>query len=186
MQIGKFVDALLKIHQAKQKGNKLFEDEGSKVHVQVNGIKLPKDDRRQLLRITMPHCVVPDPVDVCLIVKDLQKGLKVDHEPTVNIFSELLADKGVRNVTKVMSLRELKVEYKPHEAKLSMSKQYDVILADDRIIRLLPKFLGKHFYKKKRFDLHSTQYYSEFVFIYPFQISHPSQPSGKRLEKRNQ
>ncbi len=90
--------------------------------------------------------------DVCLIVKDLEKGLKVDHEPTVNHFKELLSDKGVE-VSRVMSLRELKVEYKTYESKTALCHSHEAFFADERIMRLLPKFLGNAFYKRKKFPM---------------------------------
>ena len=101
---------------------------------------------------TLPHCCVPEPRDVCLIVKDLEKGLKIDHEPTLNHFNEALEEKGVDNITQVISLRELKVEYKQYEAKHSLCQKFDIFLVDERILRLVPKFLGKPFYSKKRYS----------------------------------
>ena len=53
----------------------------------------------------------------------------------------------------VISLRELKVEYKQYEAKIQLSNKFDLFLADDRIIRMVPQFLGKSFYKKKKIPL---------------------------------
>merc|ERR1719330_1851488 len=49
--------------------------------------------------------------------------------------------------------KELKVEYKQFEAKIQLSNKFDLFLADDRIIRLLPKFLGKPFYSRKKLPL---------------------------------
>ena len=85
-------------------------------------------------------------------MKDLEKGLKVDHEPTVNHFKGLLAEKGVE-VARVMSLRELKVEYKSYEAKTALCHSHEAFLVDERILRLVPKFLGKPFYKRKKFPM---------------------------------
>ena len=87
-----------------------------------------------------------------MIVKDLEKGLKIDHEPTLNHFNEALEEKGVDNITQVISLRELKVEYKQYEAKHSLCQKFDIFLVDERILRLVPKFLGKPFYSKKRYS----------------------------------
>ena len=98
----------------------------------------------------LPHCSVQEPRDVCLIVKDLEKGLNVDHEQTLHYFNELMTSKGIDNITQVISLRELKVEYKPFEAKNSLCQKFDIFLVDERIARLVPKFLGKPFYSKKR------------------------------------
>lgn len=98
----------------------------------------------------MPRCSIPEPRDVCLIVKDFEKGIKADHEPTVNHFNEMLAVNGIDDITQVISLRELKVEYKQYEAKTSLCQKFDIFLVDDRILRMVPKLLGKQFYSKKR------------------------------------
>jgi len=146
------IDGLKKVHNSNQKAKNqgsLF-DEGERILLQVTGIKLPKDDRKQFLRISLPECSIPEPRDICLIVKDLEKGLKIDHEPTVNHFNELLNEKGVDQITQVISLRELKVEYKQYEAKTSLCQKFDIFLVDDRILRLVPMFLGKAFYRRKR------------------------------------
>jgi len=55
--------------------------------------------------------------------------------------------------TQVISLRELKVEYKQYEAKHSLCQKFDIFLVDERILRLVPKFLGKPFYSKKRIPI---------------------------------
>ena len=100
----------------------------------------------------LPHSHLVDTKDVCVITRDLEKGLKVDHEASVNHFKELLEEKQVE-VSSVISLRELKVEYKPFEAKTALCHRHEAFLADVRIIRLLPKFLGKAFYKRKKFPI---------------------------------
>ena len=106
-----------------------------------------------MLKLLLPHPTTPVTRDVCLIVKDFEKGIRPDHEPTVAHYEALLAEKGVKGVTKVMSLRELKVEYKTFESKTALSHLYDHFLVDARIIRLVPKFLGKPFYKRKKFPV---------------------------------
>ena len=45
------------------------------------------------------------------------------------------------------------MEYKQFEAKIQLSNKFDLFLADDRIIRMVPQFLGKSFYKKKKIPL---------------------------------
>ena len=100
----------------------------------------------------LPHVPIVDSKDICIITKDLQKGLKVDHEDTVNHFKDLLSSKGVE-VSSVISLRELKVEYKQYEAKTALCHRHEAFLADEKIIRFLPKFLGKAFYKRRKFPI---------------------------------
>jgi len=131
----------------------LFESEGEKISLQISGIKLPRVNDSQIIKIRLPHTPLPQSRDVCLIVKDLEKGIKSDHEATVQHFQSLLADKGIDQITQVISLRELKVEYKQFEAKTQLCHRFDLFLADARIIRLLPQFLGKPFYKRKKLPI---------------------------------
>jgi len=144
---------LLKLNSAEAEEKSLFSTEGQKVSLQISGIKLPRETECQAIKMKLPHSPLPANKDVCLFVKDLEKGLKVDHEGSVQHFTNLLADKGVQGVTKVISLRELKVEYKQFEAKTQLCHMFDQFLADDRIIRLLPQFLGKPFYKRKKMPI---------------------------------
>merc|ERR1712062_134850 len=53
----------------------------------------------------------------------------------------------------VISLRELKVDYKTFESKTALCHRHEMFLADDRIIRFLPQFLEKAFYKRKKFPM---------------------------------
>ncbi|TRY69215.1 hypothetical protein TCAL_12791 [Tigriopus californicus] len=129
----------------------LFEDEATRINVQVVGIKLPKDGRQQLLHVPLPHDYLVDPSDVCLVVKDLEKGIRPDHEPTQIHFQEMLSARGVTGIAHIMPLRELKVEYKTFESKTALCHRYEKFLCDDRIVRLVPKFFGKPFYRRKKF-----------------------------------
>merc|ERR1719187_2754656 len=135
---------LLELHTPDKKTD-LFQDaseEGRKVQIIISGIKLPRDAEAQVLKIRLPHHHTPESRGVC-----------PDHEATVLHYESLLAEKGVKGITKVMALRELKVEYKTFESKRALCHLYDHFLADARIIRLLPQFLGKAFYKRKKFPV---------------------------------
>jgi len=157
-----FVTALLKIHEEKQsddmddktgeKRSQLFGAEETPVNLQISGIKVAKENRKHLLKIALPHIPLADNKDVCIFVKDLQKGLKVDHEDSVNHFKDLISSQGVE-VSSVIPLRELKVEYKTFEAKTALCHRHEAFLADEKILRFLPKFLGKAFYSRRKFPL---------------------------------
>lgn len=49
-----------------------------------------------------------------------------------------------------MGISKLRTKHKTYEARRLLCDSYDVFLADDRILPLLPKLLGKEFFKKKR------------------------------------
>uniref|UniRef100_A0A8B9S3V4 Ribosomal L1 domain containing 1 n=1 Tax=Apteryx owenii TaxID=8824 RepID=A0A8B9S3V4_APTOW len=65
------------------------------------------------------------------------------------MYKKLLAQKGVTSVSQIISYKTLRKEYKPFEAKRRLLNRFDLFLSDDRIRRLLPSHLGKHFYRSK-------------------------------------
>jgi len=162
-KVSDFVEALLKIHNGKQskidktgeKKTQLFGAEETPVNLQISAIKVPKESRKHLVKIALPHVPLVDTKDICVFVKDLEKVKnvkkdKVDHEDSVNHFKDLISAQGV-DVASVISLRELKVEYKNFEAKTALCHRHEIFLADMKILRFLPKFLGKPFYSRKKF-----------------------------------
>ncbi|KAF2772169.1 ribosomal protein L1 [Teratosphaeria nubilosa] len=78
---------------------------------------------------------------VCLITADPQRNYKdlIDGEA----FPAKLRNK----IKRVIGLEKLKAKYKAYEARRQLLSEYDVFLADDRIITYLPGVLGKVFYK---------------------------------------
>ena len=50
---------------------------------------------------TLPNTCLKRDNDICLIVKDLEKGWKKDHEPSMHHYKELLAKKGIDFVDEV-------------------------------------------------------------------------------------
>ncbi|KAJ7960684.1 Ribosomal protein [Quillaja saponaria] len=53
-------------------------------------------------------------------------------------------------VSKVLKLSKLKTDYRPFEAKRKLCDSYHMFFADNRVIELLPKLMGKPFFKKKK------------------------------------
>lgn len=45
-------------------------------------------------------------------------------------------------VKKVLGVSKLKSKYEPHEAKRALCNEFDIFLADDRVLPVLPKLLG--------------------------------------------
>lgn len=46
-----------------------------------------------------------------------------------------------------MPLRQLRVEYKPYEARSKLSKRFDAVLVDRKVAKFVPRYLGKSFYQ---------------------------------------
>ncbi|NWI18720.1 RL1D1 protein, partial [Crypturellus soui] len=91
-----------------------------------------------------------DAAEVCLFTRDEPRA---SAEHTERVYRELLARSGVTGVTRIISYKTLKSEYKPFEAKRRLLNRFDLFLSDARIRRLLPSHLGKHFYRSKKVPL---------------------------------
>lgn len=139
------VEALLKWSNSQKAREKaqLLEDE-QLLYVVISLKKIPERARTNPYRIPLPHPLFPldGTQEVCLFVNDLDRGIKAKDAKAKVI------EEGIP-VAKVIGLSKLKTDYKPHEAKRKLCGSYDLFLADDRILPMPPKVLGKNFKKKK-------------------------------------
>ncbi|KAK4553774.1 proteasome-interacting protein cic1 [Recurvomyces mirabilis] len=103
-------------------------------------------DKKRLkpAKITLPHPYLDlqdETLRICLITADPQRTYK-----------DLLDDPGFpaelrKRITRIVGLEKLKAKYKAFESKRQLLGEYDIFLADDRVITSLPTVLGKTFYK---------------------------------------
>ena len=77
-------------------------------------------------------------VRTCLIVRDL---LITSEEQLERIEAE-----NYQTLQRIVSMKELKTEYKPYEKRRQLHADFDLFLADDACINMLPQALGKIFY----------------------------------------
>uniref|UniRef100_A0A8C5JV29 Ribosomal L1 domain-containing protein 1 n=1 Tax=Junco hyemalis TaxID=40217 RepID=A0A8C5JV29_JUNHY len=147
-QVKKAVEALLAYSRSKAKGDALLLNEGESVHLLVTVWKVPQ--AAKLIRIPLPHGIRPETADVCLFTKDEPN---LSAEQTENLYKKILLRNGIRSISRIISYKTLKKEYKMFEAKRRLLNSFDLFLSDDRIRRLLPSHLGKHFYEKKKAPL---------------------------------
>ncbi|XP_076458057.1 ribosomal L1 domain-containing protein 1-like [Babylonia areolata] len=145
-QVQKTVEALLKLIQEKSKDSNRLLNDANAVHLQFALKKI--DSAQRIIKLKLPNGLDMNK-EVCLFVKDLDKSDR-DYEKSVRHFKHRLKTQGIGCVAQVIPLKALKLEYKPYEAKRKLSNSFDVFLADARIIRLLPAYLGKAFYGRKR------------------------------------
>lgn len=98
------------------------------------------------------HSPIPHPIytfdgaEVCLFVKDAPGG--VAKAAKAKAVDQKLAS--AASVSRVLALSKLRQKFEPHEAKRKLAGAYDLFLADARILRSLPKVLGKSFFKSKK------------------------------------
>ncbi|NXC26844.1 RL1D1 protein, partial [Campylorhamphus procurvoides] len=147
-QVKKAVEALLAFARSKAKGDVLLLNESESVHLLVTVWKVPREPK--LIRIPLPHGIRSETAEVCLFTKDEPN---LSAEQTENLYRKLLIQNGIRSVSQIISYKTLKKEYKLFEAKRRLLNRFDLFLSDDRIRRLLPSHLGKHFYEKKKAPL---------------------------------
>ncbi|QSZ33128.1 hypothetical protein DSL72_002714 [Monilinia vaccinii-corymbosi] len=94
------------------------------------------------VKIAVPHSLnTSTTTTICLIVADPQRTYKdIVASP---VFPAELS----KRITKVVGVDKLKKKYKQYEAQRKLLAEHDIFLADDRVITLLSKLLGKTFYK---------------------------------------
>ncbi|TIA13309.1 ribosomal protein L1 [Aureobasidium pullulans] len=77
---------------------------------------------------------------ICLITADPQRKYKDI------IASERFPAQLSSRINRVLGTEKLKAKYKTYESRRQLFAEYDIFLADDRIITRLPNLLGKVFY----------------------------------------
>ncbi|GAA0153598.1 ribosomal protein [Lithospermum erythrorhizon] len=105
----------------------------------------PKPLQNTPHKIPLPHTLHPFP-NICLILADGPK--KSTHKLTVDHVQKLIKSQNI-SVSKVVKLSKLRSLCNSLDTRRVFLDSYDVFLADERIINLLPSVLGKLFYKKK-------------------------------------
>ncbi|KAI9277231.1 ribosomal protein L1/ribosomal biogenesis protein [Phascolomyces articulosus] len=91
------------------------------------------------LSIPLRHATQTPETRRCLFTKDPQKTYK-----------DMLISKKIKGVHKIIGISKLKKEYGSPEKRRELFSEYDAFLTDKRIAHLLPRILGKEFYKKRK------------------------------------
>lgn len=91
------------------------------------------------IRLPTPHPIYAQSSSVCLLSADPQREYK-----------DLLVEQRVTAVKRVVGVKKLKGKFQPYEARRQLMKDHDVFLADDRIVPMLPKLLGKKWLAERK------------------------------------
>ncbi|MQM05961.1 hypothetical protein Taro_038780 [Colocasia esculenta] len=143
------VDSLVRwlAAQAKQRKAQLLEHD-EPVRLLISLKRIPPQGRTNPYLIPLPHPVHPlsgpDAAAVCLIADD-----RPSTPASPSAAEERIRTEGIP-VSEVITLSGLRADYKPYEARRKLCGSYDVFLADRRVLPLLPRLLGKQFFKKKK------------------------------------
>jgi ribosome biogenesis protein UTP30 len=145
--VQKAVQALWKVHESTQNKTNTLLPDVSKLEVRFGLVKASGREQRKPMRIPIPHGLHGDidDLEVCLIVKE-------DSKPNIQ---EILAKAGesLKFVKKVLGLQSLRNKHAEFQQRRELFKRYDVFLADDRILPMLTKALGKHFLQSKKIPI---------------------------------
>lgn len=101
-------------------------------------------------KITLPypiHSFTHQSFNLCLIIDD--RPTKSPHKITSEDALKRIKAQDVP-ISKVLKLSKIKSDYASFEKRRHLYQSFDMFFADKRLIPLLPKYLGKQFYKKKR------------------------------------
>ncbi|CAM9346433.1 unnamed protein product [Ectocarpus fasciculatus] len=141
-QVRRAARALLKHVNSSAAGKQsLIEDEGEVVLAQISLHKIPGDVKAKPVPIAIPHPLRKrEDCDMCLIVKDNAKVW----------IKEMAEKEPVEGLTKIIKLDKLRTQYKEFKDRRQLLSQFDLFLADDRILPMLTKVLGKTFLKVKK------------------------------------
>jgi ribosome biogenesis protein UTP30 len=153
--INKAVGALLKHHTGhyEKKNDLLGNDSIISVHFGLD--KVPTHSSPKPKRITIPHSLYKTGGDdamgddedleepsVCLIVKEDSK------EWIQELIAQFPKEMGL--VKKVLGLDSLRKKHAKFAQQRALLDRFDVFLADDRILPMLAKACGKHFFTAKK------------------------------------
>ena len=94
-------------------------------------------------KISIPHSLNRPDSSICLITADPQRAFK-------DVLEEEPFPAQLRSQIRVLGLEKLKQRYKSFEQKRELMADYDIFLADDRIITNLPYLLGKTAYQSSK------------------------------------
>jgi len=148
----KAMTAIIKHHNGTASKSALLGDD-LPVHVQFTLARIPEKTSSRPIRIEIPHPLHKvlnkneseeglEDVEVCLFVKDESKQWVKD---LVEKFPNEMG-----SIKKVLTLTSLRKKFAQYKDRRELLKSYDIFLADDRILPMLGKALGKNFFQEKK------------------------------------
>ncbi|XP_012866803.1 PREDICTED: ribosomal L1 domain-containing protein 1 [Dipodomys ordii] len=143
-QIRKAVEALLAHSKARRSKRALLLNDSDNLFLMVVLWKIPSKELR--VKLSLPHNIQSDLAEICLFTKDELES----PEDTERFYRKLLKKHGIESISRIIPFHTLKTEYKAYEAKLRLLGSFDLFLTDERIRRLLPTHIGRHFYQRKK------------------------------------
>ncbi|KAJ1667098.1 proteasome-interacting protein cic1 [Coemansia sp. RSA 1813] len=122
-----------------EQNTNLFADDEEVVHLVISLKKITGKERHKPYRIPLRVPMYRETSSVCLITKGND-----------NTSVEALKELNIPQIKEVITVLQLKTEYKSYEVRRQLIAQHDLFLTDDRVINSLPEILGVKFFKAKK------------------------------------
>ncbi|KAL5632670.1 hypothetical protein ACGC1H_005575 [Rhizoctonia solani] len=137
------IDALLKHnekHQAEKEESELLGAKEEVIWLNVAVKKAYPEKKLKPFSIPLARPIIdPRTTSICLITKDPQREYK-----------DLLEAQNVKFISRVVGVTKLKGKFKPFEARRQLMQDHGIFLVDERVVPMMPKLLGKIFFKAKK------------------------------------
>lgn len=85
--------------------------------------------------VKLPHRIIPDDAEVCLITPEPQRK-----------FKDLVAKHDLDFVKRVIDIRKLRKKFKSFQEKRTLARSYDLFLCESKLWSFIPKALGQPFF----------------------------------------
>lgn len=169
--VQKATEALLKYHETSNSESKSLLGNDQPIHVQFTLLRTPENPSPKPIRVMIPHPLFQlndsakgdentlEEPEVCLIVKEESKPW---CQEMIERFPEHMGC-----IKKVLGLQSLRTKHARYEQQRALLHKYNFFLADDRILPMLSKALGKHFYNAKKLPIPITLTHKEAL---PFAV----------------
>ncbi|KAJ1821707.1 proteasome-interacting protein cic1 [Coemansia sp. RSA 2675] len=141
-QVVQAADALLKYTEKRrdsQAATNLLADDVEAVYLTITAKKMPTHSRHKPYRIPLRVPVVTESSSVCLITKN-----------NTEAHVETLKNLNIPQIKEIITLYQLKTEFKAYEARRLLLSTHELFLTDDRVVKSLPELLGVKFFKNKK------------------------------------
>lgn len=137
----KALTALVRFGEKQGEGQtQLFEDAGNAVTLELQLTNIPEGKGKHKPQlIPVPHPLYTEDSEICLFVKDPQRKYK-----------DIFAKHKVPGLVKIVGMTKLKKNYKEFYQKRQLCNSFDLFLADERVIEMMPTYLGKYFWGRNK------------------------------------
>ena len=131
----------------------LFEDDQF-IYLQLSLKRTPNRSTTKPYPLPLPHPLYTADTELCLITKDPPR---VKEHPTAlstttapNAIKQYFSTHPVAGLSRIVGVTKLRKEYGRFKERRELLALYDLFLADERILPLLPAVLGVKFFDKKK------------------------------------